>query len=564
MPYGLVIKNGNLVNVCTGEIYKTDVLIEGGRITGVRENISGGIEIDAEGKYIVPGLIESHTHIESSMVSLTQFACAVIPRGTTTVVNDPHEIANVLGIEGIKFLIEESKNIPINVYFTIPSCVPATPFETSGKSIGLSEVIELVNNDKIIGLGEVMNFPGVISGDPEILSKIRAAIDAGKTVDGHCPGLSGKLLDKYISAGIMSEHEATTGEEAIEKLSKGMVLMIREGSAARNISILKLILNKNLNLDRCVFACDDRHPKDLIGEGHIDQIIKKAISLGADPVDAVRMATINPATYFNLRNKGVIAPGKDADILILKSLKEFEIDKVIIGGRVVFEDNGMVKKLNDYSYPDFVKNTVNVKPLSEGDFDVKVCGVEDSVRARIIGVIEGELITNSIIRKIKVRNNTLIPDADFDVLKIAVVERHHKTGNIGLGFVSGFGLNRGAFASSVSHDSHNIVAVGTNSRDMLSAVNKIIEMQGGFAIADNTEIYGLQLNIAGLMSEKPVSEVNNNLNFLQNKLRENGVKIRSPFMALSFLALPVIPKLKLTDRGLFDAEKFMFTEVLVR
>ena len=564
MPYGLVIKNGNLVNVCTGEIYKTDVLIEYGRITGVRENISGGTEINAEGKYIVPGLIESHIHIESSMVSLTQFACAVIPRGTTTVVNDPHEIGNVLGVEGIKFLIEESRNIPLNVYFTIPSCVPATPFETSGKAIGLSEVMELVNNDKIIGLGEVMNFQGVISGDPEILGKIRAAMDAGKIVDGHCPGLTGKLLDKYISAGIMSEHEATTGEEAIEKLSKGMVLMIREGSAARNISILKSLLNKNLNLGRCVFACDDRHPPDLIEEGHIDQIIKKAISLGTDPVDAIRMATINPAAYFNLRNKGVVAPGKDADILILKSLEKFEVDKVIIGGEVVFENNMLVKKLNDYSYPDFVKNTVNVKPLSERDFDVKVCGVEDSVRARIIEVIEGEIITNSITKKIKVRNNTLIPDDDSDVLKIAVVERHHKTGNIGLGFVSGFGLKRGAFASSVAHDSHNIIAVGTNGRDMLSAVNKIIEMQGGFSIADNTEIYGLQLNIAGLMSEKPVSEVDNNLNFLQNKLREKGVKIKSAFMALSFLALPVIPKLKLTDRGLFDAEKFMFTDVLVR
>jgi adenine deaminase len=302
----------------------------------------------------------------------------------------------------------------------------------------------------------------------------------------------------------------------------------------------------------------------LIEEGHIDQIIKKAISLGTDPVDAIRMATINPAAYFNLRNKGVVAPGKDADILILKSLEKFEVDKVIIGGEVVFENNMLVKKLNDYSYPDFVKNTVNVKPLSERDFDVKVCGVEDSVRARIIEVIEGEIITNSITKKIKVRNNTLIPDDDSDVLKIAVVERHHKTGNIGLGFVSGFGLKRGAFASSVAHDSHNIIAVGTNGRDMLSAVNKIIEMQGGFSIADNTEIYGLQLNIAGLMSEKPVSEVDNNLNFLQNKLREKGVKIKSAFMALSFLALPVIPKLKLTDRGLFDAEKFMFTDVLVR
>ena len=561
----LTIKNGKLVNVCTGEIYKADISIESGKITGVGSNINGKTAIDAEGKYIVPGLIESHIHIESSMVSLTQFARAVIPNGTTTVVNDPHEIANVLGIEGIKFLIEESENILLNVYFTIPSCVPATPFETNGRTLGLKETRELVNNDKIIGLGEVMNFFGVISGDAEILDKINIVKNAGKIVDGHCPGLSGELLDKYISAGIMSEHEATTGEEAFEKLRKGMVLMIREGTAARNISILKSILNKNLNLNRCVFASDDCCPHDLIEEGHINHIIRKAVALGADPVDAIRMATINASAYFNLRDKGIIAPGKDADILILDNLEKFEIDKVIIGGEIIFENNKLIKKFNNYYYPEFVKNTFNVKPLSEKDFDIKFDAIGDvnEVNARVIEVIEGELLTNSIKRKLKIENNIITPDIDSDVLKIAVVERHNRTGNIGLGFVSGFGLKRGAFASSVAHDSHNIIAVGANNKDILAVVNKIIEMQGGLSIANNSEIYGLQLNIAGLMSEKPVSEVNNKLNFLHEKLKNFGVKVEAPFMALSFLALPVIPELKLTDKGLFDVEKFKFVDVAV-
>ncbi len=560
MPSPTAIKNGNLVNVSTGEIYKTDISINNGKITAVRENITGKNIINARSKFIIPGLIESHIHIESSMVSLTEFSKAVIPHGTTTIINDPHEIANVLGISGINFLINESKNVPVNFYFTIPSCVPASAFETNGETIGLSEVKALVNNKKIIGLGEVMNFPDVISGDAEISDKIHIVKNAGKIIDGHCPKLTGELLDKYISAGIMSDHESTTGKEAIEKLRKGMLIMIREGSAAKNISILKDILNKNLNLNSVVFACDDRHPHDLIEEGHIDRIIRKAIALGADPIDAIKMATINPANYFKLRDKGVIAPGKDADILIVNDISKFEIDKVIIAGEVVFENNELIKKFKQYSYPDFVKNTFNVKPLTAADFDIKTnrCG---EINAKVIKIIEGELLTNSITRKLRVENNTIIPDINSDILKIAVVERHHRTGNIGRGFVRGFKLNRGAFASSVSHDSHNIIVVGTNNKDMLSAVNKITDMQGGLAIARDSKIYGLKLNIAGLMSEKLVSVVNKKLNFLNDKLKEFGVEINAPFMMLSFLALLVIPELKLTDKGLFDVLKFEFVSV---
>jgi len=361
------------------------------------------------------------------------------------------------------------------------------------------------------------------------------------------------------------QHEATTGEEAAEKLRKGMVLMIREGSAARNLGILKSILGKNLNLDACVFASDDRHPSDLIEEGHINHIIRKAIALGTDPICAIRMATINPARYFNLKDKGIIAPGKDADILILNDIENFEIDKVIISGEVVFENNKLIKKFGNFKYPGFVKNTINIKPLSENDFDIKVDGVCDGfeVDARVIEVIEHEILTNSIKRKLKVKNNIVIPDVKAGILKIGVVERHHKTGNIGTGFVSGFGLKRGAFASSVAHDSHNIIAVGTNNKDLLSCVNKIVAMQGGFAIAEGSKIHGLKLNIAGLMSEKPVREVNNKLNLLHEKLKEMGVKIQAPFMKLSFLALPVIPELRLTDKGLFDVEKFRFADVVV-
>ena len=534
----LVIKNANIVNVLTEEIYEGDVAIFKDRIAGIG-NYNGIEEIDASNLYAVPGLIDGHTHIEMSMLSVTEFARIVVPKGTTSVVEDPHEIANVLGKDGIKVLLEEAKTTPLKVFCMVPSCVPSSHLETSGAVIDADDVDELLKIEGVIGLAEVMNFPGVINKDEEVIKKIISAKD--HPIDGHAPLLSGKELNAYVSAGIGSDHESIDYNEALEKLRLGMRVMIREGSAARNLSnLIKLAGNRYTML----VTDGDRTIKDLIEQGYLDYVYRRAVEEGLDPIKALQMCTINTAEWFGI-NAGLIAPSKFADVVLLKSLEKFEVVKVIANGKVV----GEIKR--GFSYPDFVKKSVKVKKLSKEDIKI-----EGSRRARIIKVIEGEIVTDEEIEHVEGI------DVNRDILKIVVVERYGK-GNMGKAYIKGFGLKRGAFASSVAHDAHNIVAVGTNDDDLCLAVNRVAELDGGIVVVDKDVKAELRLNIAGLMSEERAEVVAEKFEKINVELRKLGCKLKSPVFALSFMALPVIPKLKITDLGLIDVEKFEVVNVFV-
>ena len=534
----LVIKNANIVNVLTEEIYEGDVAIFKDRIAGIG-NYNGIEEIDASNLYAVPGLIDGHTHIEMSMLSVTEFARIVVPKGTTSVVEDPHEIANVLGKNGIKVLLEEAKTTPLKVFCMVPSCVPSSHLETSGAVIDADDVDELLKIEGVIGLAEVMNFPGVINKDEEIIKKIISAKD--HPIDGHAPLLSGRELNAYVSAGIGSDHESIDYNEALEKLRLGMRVMIREGSAARNLSnLIKLAGNRYTML----VTDGDRTIKDLIEQGYLDYVYRRAVEEGLDPIKALQMCTINTAEWFGI-NAGLIAPSKFADVVLLKNLEKFEVVKVIANGKVV----GEIKR--GFSYPDFVKKSVKVKKLSKEDIKI-----EGSGRARIIKVIEGEIVTDEEIEHVEGI------DVNRDILKIVVVERYGK-GNMGKAYIKGFGLKRGAFASSVAHDAHNIVAVGTNDDDLCLAVNRVAELDGGIVVVDKDVKAELRLNIAGLMSEERAEVVAEKFEKINTELRKLGCRLKSPVFALSFMALPVIPKLKITDLGLIDVEKFEVVNVFV-
>ena len=541
----LVIKNAEIVNVLTEEFIKADIAICGDKIAGIG-SYEGLKEIDAEGLYAVPGLIDGHTHIEMSMLSVTEFARIVVPRGTTSVVADPHEIANVLGKDGIKVLLEEAKTTPLKVFCMVPSCVPSSPLETPGAVITAEDVEELLELDGVIGLAEMMNYPGVIYKDPEVLKKIEVVKAKRKPIDGHCPLLRGKELNAYISAGIGSDHESIGEEEAMEKLRLGMRIMIREGSVARNLKALLNIAKKAYRW--CMLVTDgDRTTKDLLEQGYLDYVYRRAVEEGVDPIKALQMCTINTAEWFGI-NAGLIAPGRYADVVLLKNLERFEVVSVVANGSLV----GEIKRT--YEYPEFVKKSVRLKKRIEPE-DIKI---EGSGTARIIRVIEGEIVTGED------REFVDGIDVERDILKIVVVERHKATGNIGKGFVRGFGLKRGAFASSVAHDAHNIVAVGTNDEDICSAVNRIADLQGGIVVVADGEVKAeLQLNIAGLMSEERAEVVAEKIDRIHEELKKLGCKHPSPIFALSFMALPVIPKLKITDLGLVDVERFEVTDVFV-
>ncbi len=541
----LVIKNAEIVNVLTEEFIKADIAICGDKIAGIG-SYEGLKEIDAEGLYAVPGLIDGHTHIEMSMLSVTEFARIVVPRGTTSVVADPHEIANVLGKDGIKVLLEEAKTTPLKVFCMVPSCVPSSPLETPGAVITAEDVEELLELDGVIGLAEMMNYPGVIYKDPEVLKKIEVVKAKRKPIDGHCPLLRGKELNAYISAGIGSDHESIGEEEAMEKLRLGMRIMIREGSVARNLKALLNIAKKAYRW--CMLVTDgDRTTKDLLEQGYLDYVYRRAVEEGVDPIKALQMCTINTAEWFGI-NAGLIAPGRYADVVLLKNLERFEVVSVVANGSLV----GEIKRT--YEYPEFVKKSVRLKKKIEPE-DIKI---EGSGTARIIRVIEGEIVTGED------REFVDGIDVERDILKIVVVERHKATGNIGKGFVRGFGLKRGAFASSVAHDAHNIVAVGTNDEDICSAVNRIADLQGGIVVVADGEVKAeLQLNIAGLMSEERAEVVAEKIDRIHEELKKLGCKHPSPIFALSFMALPVIPKLKITDLGLVDVERFEVTDVFV-
>jgi adenine deaminase len=540
LPADLLMANARIVNVFNGEIEAGNVAICGDRIAGVGDYRQGKQTMDLGGKYIAPGLINGHIHPESSMLDIGQYARAVVPHGTTALVTDLHEIANVCGLEGIRYVLESARRLPFDLFLMAPSCVPATQLETSGASLGPEEIRQILRWKECIGLGEVMNFPGVINGDEAVLKKISLAKD--KIIDGHAPGLTGKNLSAYIAAGIHSDHESVTLDEAKEKLRQGMFIMIREGSAEKNLeALLPLVTDKTYK--RCLFVVDDRTCVDLLGDGDIDAVVRKAISLGLEPVRAIQLATINPAQYFRQDQLGAVAPGYMANLMVLDDLARLKIALVFYRGQLVARE-GKPLFPTPKAAAGGLTNTVKIKPLA-----IEALRLPASGETRpIIEVVPGQIITRKRLEKIKA-----IPDLGRDILKLVVVERHKATGNIGVGLVSGFGLKRGALASSIAHDSHNIIAVGTSDNDILAAIKEIEHLQGGLvATAGGKVLASLALPVAGLLSGEPLEVVVSKLEGLEKIAAELGTKLASPFATLSFLALPVIPEIRLTDRGLIE------------
>ena len=544
----LLLKNACIINTFIGEMEQGNVAIYGDRIAGVGNYNEAKEIIDLQGNYLAPGLINGHTHIESSMLHPAQYARAVVPRGTLTVITDLHEIANVCGMEGIKFVMDWAEKLPLDMLFMAPSCVPATALETSGAQINTEEVEKILSYSNVIGLGEMMNFPGVVNGDERVLSKIIAS--KGKIIDGHAPGLGDKELNAYIAAGIFSDHESTTLEEGQEKLRKGMYLMIREGSSEKNLdALLPLVTDKIYK--RCFFVVDDRSCSDLLREGDVDWVVRKAIGRGLDPIRALQMATINTAEYFRLYDRGAIAPGYLANLITITDLSKLEIDMVFHRGKLVARQ---AKSL--FSLPGTTSeltHTVHIKPLTTESF--RLTTAEETYP--VIEIVPGQIVTKKKVERVKTVDGAIIPDTEKDISKLAVVERHKASGNIGLGLVKGFGLKQGALASSVAHDSHNIVAVGTNDSDILKAVEEISRLQGGLVVCAQGKILAfLPLPVAGLLSLDPLEAVAAQFERVEKAVASLGNLPPAPFSILSFLALPVIPELRLTDLGLVDVTRF--------
>lgn len=540
----LVLKNANYLNVFSNEFLCGDIAVANGLIAGVGK-YDGKTEIDVSGKLVLPGFIDAHIHLESSMVTPAEFAKAVVAHGTTTVITDPHEIANVMGIDGVEYMIQASQNLPIDVHFMMPSCVPATEIDESGAELDCKDIDLYLDNKKVLGLAEMMNYVGVINGDKNVLSKIVTSQAHHKKIDGHAPELSGNDLNAYIGAGVYSDHECSTFENALEKLRKGQFIMIREGTAAHNLKALMPLLTQQY-YSRCMFATDDKHPSDLLYGGHIDYIVKQALKNGADPIVALKTATHHAARYFLLNNKGAIASGYLADIVVVDNLEDFNVETVFKRGKLVFD--GEVK---DFSAP-----TVDEK-LAEKCFDtfhldsVTPSSFKVDGKLGLIGLVGGELLTRNLGTADKI-------DVENDILKIACIERHKGTNHIGVGYVKGYSLKSGAVATSVAHDSHNIITVGCNDDDIAVAVNAIKDSKGGIAVVENGKIKALlELPIAGLMSDEPLTTVNEKLENAKSSAYELGAdKSIDPFMTLSFLSLPVIPSLRITTKGVFDAENW--------
>ena len=558
-PADYVLKNCRVINVYCGEIVTADIAMCGDTIVGVGD-YSGVEEIDCQGSFVSPGFIEGHIHIESSMLSPRQFVETVLPHGTTSVICDPHEIANVAGIAGVKYMLEESQNLPCSIFVMAPSCVPATHLENSGAVLRAADMDLLLQLPNVIGVAEMMNYPGVLFQDEEVLEKLELAKKRRVHVDGHAPGLSGKDLQAYIGNGILSDHECSTAAEAYEKLLAGMYLFIREGSTAKNLeALLPAVTEKNSH--RCLLVTDDCHPDELLNDGHLDRILRKAITLGLDPITAIQMVTINAANYFGLSGRGAIAPGCRADLVLFDDLHDIKVKTVYSGGKQVTDNmfsNLHVKKDISARYPT-VFDSVHVD-LEKLSFKI----IPESKIARVISVQKDELITESIELPIPIEDGLAVTDIERDILKLAVVERHHATGNIGLGFVQGVGLKTGAIASTVGHDSHNITVIGTNDEDMDLVVRTIVKQGGGLAIVNKGKVVAkLVLEVAGLMSTAEASELAKKFALLLNASKRQGVVVDDPFMLMSFLALPVIPHLKMTDMGLVDVDSFCFTDLWV-
>ena len=540
-PADLVLKNATFVNVFSNELSTMDIAVAEGLIVGMG-SYQGRSEVDCTGKIVLPGFLDAHIHLESSLVSPTEFVKAVLPHGTTTVVTDPHEIANVMGTDGIEYMLQATEDLPVDVRFMLPSCVPATPLDESGAILDYRAIDSFYDHPRVQGLAEMMNFVGAINGDEQTVEKIVAAQAHHKKIDGHAPDLQGNDLNAYIAAGVYSDHECHDVKDAIAKLERGQFIMIREGTAARNLEALMPLLTGKY-ADRCMFCTDDKHPNDLLEKGHIDYIVKKAISLGADPITAVKVACHNAARYFLLNNRGGISPGYLADFVIIDNFQNFNIEQVYKKG-VLMVDHG---EIQDFPSPEIEPYLVE---RAHKTFHVTALTAEDFAEKRprgIIGMVDGEITTVDAGYSDRI-------DVEYDVLKIAVVERHKNTHHIGIGYIQGYGLKSGAVATSISHDSHNIIVVGTNETDMAAAVNRVVELNGGIVVWDGGQpVAEVPLAIAGIMSDEPLVTVNEKLETAKDAAHKLGVNPGiDPFMTLSFMALPVIPSLRITTRGVFD------------
>jgi adenine deaminase len=548
-PGDLILRNGQLVNVCSGEIYPADIVIVEGTIAAIGE--PGQYEArearDMGGRFLAPGLIDGHMHIESTMMTLAQFAQVVVPHGTTTVIIDPHEYANVLGVEGIRYALASGRNLPLTVYAVLSSCVPASPLESPRQALSAADLLPLLEDDRVLGLAEMMDVPGVLHADPQVLAKIEATRARRRVVDGHAPGVRGRDLNAYASAGIMSDHESTTIEEAREKLRLGMWLMVREGSAARNLETL-LPLIKELNPPRACFVTDDRDPVDLVKRGHIDSMVRMAIAGGLSPMQALRMASLNTAQYFRLDDRGAIVPGYVADLLVIGDLERFDIQEVYKDGALVAQAGKALftAPATESAVADGTVHTGTIRPEQ-----LRIPGHPGAVA--VIGIEPGQITTLHLTEAAPLADGQLVPDVSRDLLKLVVVERHHASGRVGLALVKGFGLKRGAIASTVAHDAHNLVIAGTNDADILRAIEAINELGGGFALVVDGQLRAsVPLPLGGLVSPLPVDELVRQLQTLDTAAAELGCTLEHPFMTLSFLSLSVIPSLKLTDQGLID------------
>jgi adenine deaminase len=556
IPADLVLKKGRVVDLFSGTVRENDIAIYDGLIVGLGPDYHGREELDIQNTWVTPGLIDGHIHIESSMLLPSKLAAALLPHGTTTIVSDPHEIGNVMGIEGIRFMLRASQSLPFDIFMMAPSCVPATHLETSGARLDVSDLVELKKEPRILGLAEMMNFPGVLEGVPEVLEKLMLYND--RVIDGHAPSLRGKDLQAYLTAGIRSDHETSDFTQGKEKVESGMVLMIREGTSAKNLeALLPLVDDKNSR--RFCFVSDDLHPDDILKRGHLDFIIKKAVELGMNPVTAIQLATLNPAEHLYLRDRGAIGPGYRADLVILSDLEKFAIERVYKDGSLVVEKGEIVGFLDEREQP-IKPRPLNISPIAPESFRIRSSGTI----ARVIRLVPGQILTEDHLTEVSSENGWVVTDTQSDILKLAVVERHNATGRIGLGLVQGFGMRHGAIASSVAHDSHNVVAVGVDDREIYEAVEAVRIMGGGIAVVRGDRVLArVPLEVAGLMSMASLESLVGQLDHATRAAVSLGCKISEPFMALSFLALPVIPKLKLTDLGLVDVDKFGIVPLFV-